>query len=290
MTDLPPFIHGLELCERFFEEAVDPILEAHYPSLKYSAGHLERGSDVLGYDTERSRDHHWGPKVTLFLPEADLDSVGPSIMDLMARELPFEVAGYPTHYDKPETDGGFLKYRTERPINHGVTVSSIEEFTAEYLGIDATQEIGARQIIELMRLAFLMEREYAPYSKWFGTAFARLECADDLNPIFHEVLNAREWREREAGLNKSYLQLGEMHNRLGVAEPVEVRIAPFHGRPYLVPHSERFVTALHGVVKSPGVRSLPRDVGGIFQFVDSTDVQDSEGNVLLRSLMGIYDS
>lgn len=51
--------------------------------------------------------------------------------------------------------------------------------------------IAARQVKNLMRLCFLMERKYAPYSKWFGTAFAGLDCAKELNPIFKEVLQAR---------------------------------------------------------------------------------------------------
>lgn len=32
--------------------------------------------------------------------------------------------------------------------------------------------IGARLVRDIMRLAFLMERTYAPYAKWFGTAFS----------------------------------------------------------------------------------------------------------------------
>ena len=366
MTDLRPFIKGLDLSERFFHEAVQPILSSHFSTLVYSAGQLERGSDVLGFDTPQSLDHHWGPKVTLFLSEQDLDSVGRSILDLMSRELPFEIAGYPTHFANPEIDGGSLESTTMRPINHGVTANTIPVFTREYLGVDATQAIGetdwltippqrlrtlrsgrvfhdglgelervrrrlhwyphdiwlylmanqwrriaqeepfvgrsgdvddelasrliaARQIIELMRLAFLMEREYAPYSKWFGTAFTRLQCANDLIPIFNQVSNQNEWRDRESWLNKGYLHLGEMHNRLAVTELIEISISYFHTRPYMVPHSDPFVTALHNAIKSPAVKTLPRHVGGLSQFIDSTDVQESHALTLLRPLRAIYD-
>ena len=34
-----------------------------------------------------------------------------------------------------------------------------------------SQVIAARLVRDLMRLCFLMERRYAPYSKWLGTAF-----------------------------------------------------------------------------------------------------------------------
>ena len=37
--------------------------------------------------------------------------------------------------------------------------------------------IGSRLVRDIMSLCFLMEKRYAPYAKWFGTAFLRLECA-----------------------------------------------------------------------------------------------------------------
>ncbi|MHB8647484.1 MAG: DUF4037 domain-containing protein, partial [Thermomicrobiales bacterium] len=40
--------------------------------------------------------------------------------------------------------------------------------------------VAARLVREIMRLCFLMERQYAPYSKWLGTAFARLACGPAL--------------------------------------------------------------------------------------------------------------
>ena len=60
-----------------------------------------------------------------------------------------------------------------------------------------SQVIAARLVRDLMRLCFLMERRYAPYSKWRGAAFARLECAPRLQPVLYEVLSASDWRERE---------------------------------------------------------------------------------------------
>ena len=52
--------------------------------------------------------------------------------------------------------------------------------------------IAAHQVKNLMRLCFLMERKYAPYTKWFGTAFSRLECAPELGPIFRDVLSSED--------------------------------------------------------------------------------------------------
>src|SRR5688572_32549307 len=69
---LPPFMPGLTLSERFYRTAVEPILRIRFPGLRYAAARLGRGSDVMGFDTAQSRDHHWGPKTTLFLGEDDL--------------------------------------------------------------------------------------------------------------------------------------------------------------------------------------------------------------------------
>ena len=63
-----PFVPGAELGRRFYAEAVRPLLDAEFPGLPHAAAHLGEGSDVLGYDTAMSRDHGWGPAVTLFLP------------------------------------------------------------------------------------------------------------------------------------------------------------------------------------------------------------------------------
>jgi hypothetical protein len=40
-------------------------------------------------------------------------------------------------------------------------------------------------------------------------------------------------------------------------------------------HAERFAEVLHAQIKNPKVRALPKYLGGIDQFVDSTDVLSS---------------
>jgi len=360
---LPPFVPGLALSERFFHTAVQPLLAAHFPGLCYAAGCLGRGSDVMGFDTPQSRDHHWGPKTTLFLTDEDLERHGEAILKMLGDELPFAVDGYPTHFDQPDVDGGFLTVTNRRPIRHGVDVTAVARFTREYLGVDATQpiderawlaipsqrlrtvragqvfhddlglaavrarldwyprdvwlyrmanqwrrvdqeepwvgrsgdvgdELGSRivatrLIVELMRLCYLIEREYWTYFKWFGTGFSRLRSAASLTPIVHDALNATDWKAREAALGHAYLHVGAMHNALGVTEPVEPRLAPFFDRPYLVPHAMRFVDALLSAIESPTVRALPPYVGAVDQFADSTDILDELS--IMHALTPIYD-
>jgi hypothetical protein len=57
-----PFIPGLELGRMLYTEAAQEIIEGVVPADAYAAGLLGAGSDVLGFDTERSTDHDWGPR------------------------------------------------------------------------------------------------------------------------------------------------------------------------------------------------------------------------------------
>ena len=52
--------------------------------------------------------------------------------------------------------------------------------------------VTARLVRDVMRLGFLIEREYAPYSKWLGTAFARLRSGPDLIPHMQAALRAAD--------------------------------------------------------------------------------------------------
>jgi hypothetical protein len=61
--------------------------------------------------------------------------------------------------------------------------------------------VAARQVRDLMKLCLLMARVYPPYSKWLGTAFAKLPCADALTPVFADALAARTWKDRERHLS-----------------------------------------------------------------------------------------
>jgi hypothetical protein len=140
-----------------------------------------------------------------------------------------------------------------------------------------SQIVATRQIVEIMHLCFLMEKQYVPYYKWFGTAFSRLYCAPVLIPIFHRIFASRDWKEREQHFTEAYLFLMEMHNKLVVTPNIEPMVSSFYNRPYQVPHSDRFVDALHGAIQSELVRGFPRNIGSVGQFIDSTDILSNPG-------------
>ncbi len=359
------FTPGLELCGRFYRQAVRPLIEQGFPGLPHAAARLGPGSDVLGFDTPMSTDHDWGPSVQLFLREQDVH-LAPQIVALLARELPRRFEGYPVDLvDLPDEPGTrVMRPRDSGPVEHRVTPLTLRGFVAGLLGWDpdaplaaadwltfpaqrlreltagavyrddtgelaalrarlawyphdvwlylmaagwqriAQEEhlmpragfvgdelgsalIGARLARDVMALAFLIERRYAPYPKWFGTAFARLECAPALAPALLRAQRAAAWQEREAALCAAYERLAAMHNALGLTAPLPPEVSAFHSRPFRVLHAERFAQALCAAIGDPEVRRIAgrRPIGGIDQLSDSTDLRaDPSWRPALRAL------
>ena len=116
--------------------------------------------------------------------------------------------------------------------------------------------IAARLIQSLMKLCFLMEKKYAPYSKWFGTAFVRLKSAKRVTQVFERVLRADSWRDRERHLSTAYAIVAKLHNALGITRPLDARVSRYYDRPYLVIHSERFADEIRKSIKDPHLREM----------------------------------
>ena len=359
------FIQGLRLSELLYDEAVQPILAARFPQLAYSAALLGPGSEVLGFDTPQSTDHDWGPRLLLFLSQADLEACGDAIDQTLRHELPSQIHGYPTDLARRGAEGAVPANAQRGGIEHSVRLTSVRAFLRECLDWDPNQElrpvdwvafpeqrlrsatagrvfhdglhelepirarlsyyprdvwlyllsaqwrrisqeepfmgrcgqvgddlgsrlVAARLVRDLMRLCFLMERQYAPYVKWFGTAFGRLRCADALSPILLRGLAANSWPEREAALTLAYEFVARMHNALGITEPLSAQVQPFHERPFRVLNAERFADAVQAAICDPAVQALPPYLGAIDQFVDSTDVLDDHRRFGRLKLM--YDT
>ncbi|MBD3174819.1 MAG: hypothetical protein GF320_06550, partial [Armatimonadia bacterium] len=99
MTDTPgrshghTFVPGLELSRLFYQQEVRSILDHAYPDLVHSAGLLGPGSEVLGLDTEMSMDHGWGPRLLLFLSEAEHEEHAGTLNAILEDRLPSEFMG-----------------------------------------------------------------------------------------------------------------------------------------------------------------------------------------------------
>jgi hypothetical protein len=354
---VPPFIQGIDLSQRLYDEAVAPLMRRHAPGLPYAAGLLGAGSDVLGYDTERSTDHDWGPRLMLILRERDIATWRQPLDDLFRTSLPRTVAGYPTSFIESDEEPGTTHMPgedDEAPVNHRIAIVTASEFLQGRLGIDDTtgldpaawltlpmqgllevtagrvfrddtgeitrmrnalawypddtwrylmasqwghidqlepfigrcaevgDDIGSHLVAMylvrgVMRLAFLMERRYWPYPKWFGTAFGRLSLAPALQPHLDRARFAREWREREAGVVAAAQALAHHHNAMGWTDPVDPTPRDFFNRPFTVLFAGRFGEALMATVTDPVVRALPPNLGAIDQYIDATDAFNQPG-------------
>lgn len=362
-----PFVPGIELSRRFYRESVRPIIQAHYPSLQYAAALIGPGSDVLGFDTEMSTDHDWGPRGHILLRDADAGLVE-AIRELLRHELPHFFYEYPVgpmaSPDEPRVR--LMHASTAGPVEHRMVVGTLRAFVRAQLAYDLGQPldaadwltfssqklreltagavhhddvgelsalrqelayyprdvwlyllaagwnrvgqeehlmpragyvgdelgsalIGSRLARDCMSLGFLMERQYAPYPKWFGTAFKRLACAGDLYPILWRAQTAPTWQEREDALAEGYLYLAQMHNALGITENVPQPITDFYGRPFKVIFGGVFADALCAKIEDPTVKRIAsrRLLGSIDQISDSTDLlSDATWRGVLR---GLYD-
>src|SRR5687767_12997266 len=99
---MPDFVPGLVLAGRFYREAVRPILDQDFPGLAHAAALIGFGSEVLGFDTPVSTDHHWGPRTLLFLDTGDRDRHAEAVRQALRRRLPATCLGWSTHFSEPD--------------------------------------------------------------------------------------------------------------------------------------------------------------------------------------------
>ena len=329
---VPDFIPGVDLARAYYDEVVAELLD----DVPHAAGRLGWGSDVLGFDTERSTDHGWGPHLHVFV---DADDVAPA-QRVVSAGLPETFRGWSTHYgwdDVASRDwveistletwlvrhlgcdprprpsdrewlllpqqlilgvvgggvfhddfGELTALRTElawypEPLWRWLLACQWQRIAQEEAFVGRTLEVGdrigasvisGRMTRDVMRLAFLLERRYAPYSKWFGTAFSQLEAAREIGPLLEagDVVGACE-------------AMGRRHNALGVTAEVDPTARLFYGRPFLVLFAERFVAACLERVEDPWLCALPL-IGSVDQWIDSTNVLESPG--VLQLLAAAY--
>jgi len=132
--------------------------------------------------------------------------------------------------------------------------------------------IAARLVHETMRVAFLMERRYAPYAKWIGREFNQLYCAGALGPELAATLNAPDWRSREAALGRALMVVAGLHRQMAVAPTV----AAYFTRPYHAINAVEIAQSIFEAINDPAISALRR-LGAIDQLVDNTAVLTSAG-------------
>lgn len=145
--------------------------------------------------------------------------------------------------------------------------------------------VAARLARELMRVGFLLAGVYWPYTKWFGSAFARLPIAEALGPPLRLAIAATDYPAREAALVAAYEVTALAHNASGLTAPVDPTARSFHERPFRVLGAGRFAAACRAAITDPRQAGLP-PFGSVDQFVDSTPVLSAIG--VARRLRPVY--
>lgn len=333
------FISGLDICEQFFLDLIEPLLENEYPKLKYSAALIGPGSEVLGFDTPISTDHDWRPRVFIFLSDADAKKYGKKIERLIRSSLPKHYKSYALKADndhdlrsryvysvnsfvkeylafdlkkKPHVqdwltfdehkllgltsgrifrdDTGELK-KMRKLFSYFPKQVWLYLLASEWKNIaeeesfvgrtgDVGDEIGSRVITtrliqSIMRLCFMMEKTYAPYSKWFGSGFNRLETSKKMRANIAKTLNAENWKGREKYLIKLYAHTVNLHNKLGITKAMNTRVRLFHGRPYKVINAHDIAGAIQNKITDKNLKGLPL-VGSINQITNSVPLLEGD--------------
>jgi uncharacterized protein DUF4037 len=114
VTSMADTEQGLDLARAFYAEVVAPVL-----AIPHAACLIGEGSEVLGYDTERSTDHEWGPRLQVLV---ELDQV-PRTRELIEDVLPDRFHGFPTRWFSLH-DG---------QVTHHVEIDTAENWLAERL-------------------------------------------------------------------------------------------------------------------------------------------------------------
>lgn len=137
----PTFVPGLKLSELFYNDIIKDKLEKKYPELDYAAALIGTGSEVLGFDDEMSTDHHWGPRLQLFLKEEDYKEYNLPIKKYFSNNLPFTFLGYSTNWTKPNENDNmnqFLKMKKQGSVNHRIEIYTVRRFLTLFLGLKSS--------------------------------------------------------------------------------------------------------------------------------------------------------
>ncbi|HEV2343482.1 MAG TPA: DUF4037 domain-containing protein [Actinocrinis sp.] len=119
------FVTGRDLSAAFYKDVVRPLLERMFPGLVHLAALVGTGSEVVGFDTERSTDHGWGPRLELFVRPHDR-AMAADLVEMLDELLPETFLGHSVRY--PRRDG--------HPPRHQVTIGDLGAFLVDLLGFD----------------------------------------------------------------------------------------------------------------------------------------------------------
>jgi hypothetical protein len=315
---VPTFVPSRQLNAAFYREVLSPQLAG----TSHSAGLLGWGSDVLGFDTPRSTDHGWGPRVLIFTADGELPALS----------LPSTFRGWPVSFG----------WDAVLPQPH-VTAHRISDWLVERLGTDATDALSVvdwlvmpwQRLLEVttgavfhdgLRVLHQVQQalmwypddvhRYLIASQWHrlaeeeafvgrtrevgdeeGAALVEARLRRDL--IRLALLLHRRYPPYSKWLGSAFAQLefdlppgpsaftavAELHNDSGLTEALDSSLRDYYSRPYPVLDCQRFADATRATISDPALRAFPL-IGNVDQLCDSVDVLNDNG--LLHELRYLY--
>ena len=324
---------GIDLARSYWSEIVRPLLDRAVPGMPRAAARIGSGSDVLGLDDEMSRDHDWGLRLQLFVP----DQSRASVVEVLLAELPGNYLGHPTR----------LTFTGQSEPVLALDVLSVHRFAQSALGFNPLQGttvpdwlsltgqvvlevtggevfedtrgelsslrnsltwypddlwryliacdwqridqelplmqragqrgddlgsrlIAARLVDVAMHLGFLLNRRWAPYSKWRGTLFDELPLASEIGLSLDAVMTASDWQSRGRHLAAALEALANQQDGYGLPTAAPACV-PFWDRPFVC-INRSMVRGLIDSVRDPSVRLLAPGLGSIEQRTDNVDL------------------
>ena len=130
--------------------------------------------------------------------------------------------------------------------------------------------VTARLARDIMRLVLLIERQYAPYTKWLGTAFGRTALGARVNPMLLEACAATTSQQRGDALNAALAVIITAQHGAGITQYIDPTPRAFHTRPFMVIDADRVAEHIRLTIADVTLRTRPL-VGTIDQWVDNTD-------------------
>ncbi len=147
--------------------------------------------------------------------------------------------------------------------------------------------ITARMAERLMRLCFLYKEQYAPYSKWFSTAFRLLDVDNQIKEAIDAAVHAADFHIREAKLVEAQALVAELHNHSGVTASVDFHIESYYGRNIKVIFADKFAAATAETLQGTVFENAPL-IGSFSAMGGLSNVSDEK--VHYSRLKRIYES
>lgn len=116
---------------------------------------------------------------------------------------------------------------------------------------------------------------YAPYSKWFGTAFNKLNIYESIKTKINAALQANDLTERENNLVEAQALVADLHNASGLTDKVDYSIESYFGRDIKVIFADKFVDATVEKLKGTVFENIPL-IGTMSQFGGLSDFADEQ--------------